>query len=433
MLFLELYFVSVPVDHGLYAYGIIFEVKRPFLAWSFVEIAYRIYISMFGKKQVTVVTYETGKLIVDTVSIAGTSASVTRHSEVSSFAQLRQVIHGSSVRILLSEHYAFHKELKFSGETTVTVQLLSKALQETFPESYNENFFDWNIIRTEEDSVLVQVVFFQKEILSAILKEAASAGIRIDSCEAPSVALARLTSHVTEPFLLVYPDEVSPRYIFALSDGKVLAAKAVESADELPAVKEVLIKSVRAQFGLEIKAIGDTAPSPVIGLARKTDIPGRSEINESGVDKPERKKYIPYILIVGVLSVLGFFGVRYIMSRQQALNTITTPPGIAEVPTPTPIPSIDRTSLSIQIQNGSGVTGAAGLAKTSLTEKGYQKVETGNADAYTYSGVTVKAKTQPLADFLASDLKNIYPGASASSILLDASGSFDAVVIVGKE
>jgi len=67
-----------------------------------------------------------------------------------------------------------------------------------------------------------------------------------------------------------------------------------------------------------------------------------------------------------------------------ALASPTAVPTIAPTLTPTPsvVPtpsSAQRTAISIEVQNGTGTTGDAGVAKAALEKAGYSKVTTANA------------------------------------------------------
>ncbi len=121
-------------------------------------------------------------------------------------------------------------------------------------------------------------------------------------------------------------------------------------------------------------------------------------------------------------------------------NTSTPTPS----PTPTPKPSasanpvdkttgLNRSKLSIDVQNGSGEAGVGAKAADYLKSLGYVISSTGNADNFNYTGVTVKVKPAS-SDFLTllkRDLGTNYTVSSATSNL-SASSSADALVIVGK-
>lgn len=95
--------------------------------------------------------------------------------------------------------------------------------------------------------------------------------------------------------------------------------------------------------------------------------------------------------------------------------------------------TIDRSKLTITVENGSGVEGAAGKASTFLEDLGYKASTTANADNYDYEGVTIKVKAaaKDYLETLKKDLAEEYTITSATADL-SAGSSTDAVVIIGK-
>ena len=106
--------------------------------------------------------------------------------------------------------------------------------------------------------------------------------------------------------------------------------------------------------------------------------------------------------------------------------------GLAQV-SPVDKSGLDRSKLSIAIQNGSGVEGTAGKAGNILKDLGYNVTSTGNADNYNYKGVTIKVKKEKgnFLGLLKKDLSKNYT-VSATSSDLPSSSPPDAVIIIGK-
>ncbi len=125
-----------------------------------------------------------------------------------------------------------------------------------------------------------------------------------------------------------------------------------------------------------------------------------------------------------------------------AVETLTPSPEASAKETATPKPTtnpvdsatgLDRSDLSVEIQNGSGAAGVAGKASDLLKGLGYNVASTGNADNFDYTDVTVKVKAaqKKFLPLLIKDLSTDYTIGSSSSDL-SASSSADALVIIGK-
>ena len=194
------------------------------------------------------------------------------------------------------------------------------------------------------------------------------------------------------------------------------------------------------------------------------DVSFQSPALNKSAKKPKRFIFwIVIIIVIGVLALMGFnfFGGKNQESDSDKITptptefiipTDTPTPSLSEKPTPTskpastPVPTskpsanpidsatgLNRSKLSIAVQNGSGETGVAGAGSSFLKNLGYSVVSTGNADNFDYTNVTIQVKStkSEFLSLLKKDLGTDYTvGASSSD--LSASSSADALVIIGK-
>jgi hypothetical protein len=175
---------------------------------------------------------------------------------------------------------------------------------------------------------------------------------------------------------------------------------------------------------------------------------------------PQRKspkRFIYLVVAIVIIVLLYIFGSRFLSSKKQT-STIKPTPTVKLKITQTPTPAIsgtisptsgpkvtptinpvdkasglDRRKLSVEVQNGSGVEGAASKVSDLLKSLGYNVVSSGNADNFDYNGLTVEVKTgsSDYLDLLKADLENKY-SVSSTSTDLSATNSADALVIIGK-
>lgn len=144
------------------------------------------------------------------------------------------------------------------------------------------------------------------------------------------------------------------------------------------------------------------------------------------------------ILIPGVLLLGALLGGIYFY--QKNINSIPEPsPTPVSTITPTVTPSASPsaklilTKYPVNVQNGSGIPGVAGDAKSLLTKAGFSVSGTGNADNYDYTDTIIKVKSGVPAEFiskLTTTLSGIYKVSSESKTLPDSSKD-EVVVIVG--
>jgi hypothetical protein len=170
---------------------------------------------------------------------------------------------------------------------------------------------------------------------------------------------------------------------------------------------------------------------------------------------PQRRqgnKKPAYLILVIIVVILLFLGFRAVVSHKTSAPTPTPAPNVAvitptETPTPAVSPSVtpigatpidkdsglDRSKLSVTVQNGSGTVGVAAKGVTVLKNLGYDVLGSGNADNFNYVNVTIQIKTSK-SDFLSllkKDLGFSYTIQAATSDLPNSFSS-DALVIIGK-
>jgi len=176
------------------------------------------------------------------------------------------------------------------------------------------------------------------------------------------------------------------------------------------------------------------------------------------------KKYIVVIFLIIVVGLL-IFGITRIFTggAGNEENDLTPTPTIEAFPTeeptptedpdvtptvgptnsPTPRPTsnpvdsatgLNRSTLSIQILNGSGTAGAGKRASDLLENLGYNVIQVGNADTFDYTQTTIQIKSaeDDFLPLLKKDLSGDYSVGTTSADLAAGSNA-DAIVIVGKD
>lgn len=176
---------------------------------------------------------------------------------------------------------------------------------------------------------------------------------------------------------------------------------------------------------------------------------------------------LPLFLVPIVIIVL-VGGILFFRSRQQSeevtVFTITPTPTIVPTSTPTPQPTstptpekkatptptkkpaatpipqrsattaaeLKRQSISVQVLNGSGVSGAAQKTADYLASFYYTVSATGNADNYDYEKTVIETKKETDLALLKTDLEAQYAIGTASATL-SSDSAYDAVIIIGKK
>lgn len=186
-----------------------------------------------------------------------------------------------------------------------------------------------------------------------------------------------------------------------------------------------------------------------------------SQFNYSTPQPAKKSKKFLYIILFVILLVgITFMFQKFFFGSKDEKNAsvISPTPTEYQFPTDTPEPSptgeeakptvvpttkavnpvdastgLDRSALSVEVQNGSGVTGAASKGSDILKSFGYKVSAIGNADNENYENVTIQVKSTKtnFLSLLKKDLGFSYTIGSSSADLASSSTA-DALVIIGK-
>ncbi len=160
-------------------------------------------------------------------------------------------------------------------------------------------------------------------------------------------------------------------------------------------------------------------------------------------EEPEEKMnyffiIIPTALLVGAL-VGGLITYFSGLSRLQTVDSTPTPfptsaPSTDPTLTASPSSTLKRDELKAQVLNGSGVSGAAGKAKTLLEDLGYKNVDTGNASVsdLAQTEVAIKDTKKEFLDLVIKDLAKSYTAVKVDKALVTTS-KYDVVITIGRK
>lgn len=221
----------------------------------------------------------------------------------------------------------------------------------------------------------------------------------------------------------------------------------------MPKEKEKIEESEPPKFEVEVEKEGLPVEKEVVKedevVEQKVEEPlvvsSESEIKEPSAvsveaeeEKPRTKKTFLFILLIILILVAvagGIFVYKKSIDKKNSSSGPTptaTPP--AEQITETPVVELKRGDLKVEILNGSGTPGAAGVAQKYLEDLGYLIAKTGNAKSFTYktTEISIKEEKRPYLEMLVKDLGEKYTLATGSSFL-GSENEFDAVIVVGKK
>ena len=140
------------------------------------------------------------------------------------------------------------------------------------------------------------------------------------------------------------------------------------------------------------------------------------------------------VFAIAVVLVGGF-----VLSRQQKKEPAVKKDVVVEKkePSPTAKPKIEKSSVKIQVVNGTGTPGQAGIVVKALEEAGYnsENITTSNAEKYDNltTTITARADFEEIVDDIKVVLKPTFEEITVDSSNLDTESEFDIVVVTGGE
>ncbi len=141
------------------------------------------------------------------------------------------------------------------------------------------------------------------------------------------------------------------------------------------------------------------------------------------------------ILVLIIFIVAGFFIFKGTGTPKESPSPSPVIRGVTggdgtQTPTPTP-ETVDKTKVTIEIQNGTGIIGEAGYIRDVLKSMGYSKFEVGNAslqDNVTTSVTFAKDLAKTVQDEITEKLKETY---KEVDIKTSGTSKVDVLIVTG--
>lgn len=156
------------------------------------------------------------------------------------------------------------------------------------------------------------------------------------------------------------------------------------------------------------------------------------------LEKKNRKMFaVGMIVLVVMLSGLGVVLYQRSklppISQESQVVEVQTGEGAEASPTPEPTPTaMTREEITVEVLNGSGVTGAAGALAKKLEELGYKIGEVGNAPEAAGHELYVRTDLEKELAVLLADLETELGIATISGYLEDSEANARVVLGLGK-
>lgn len=174
--------------------------------------------------------------------------------------------------------------------------------------------------------------------------------------------------------------------------------------------------------------------------------PSPSGVSFPTVDQPQKSSGTKTLFIVGILILVGILGFVIYKSATNTPDTtmveptpfdnLTPPAGDTEVTVATPVPlatpkASERSTVAIQVQNGTGITGEAAYLQAQLEGLGYSDIKVGNASSQSATSTQVTFSSSldsGIVTEITQKLKALYQDVTSTN---SGSSAFDVVIVTG--
>ncbi len=184
--------------------------------------------------------------------------------------------------------------------------------------------------------------------------------------------------------------------------------------------------------------------APPANPALKTESP--VDDNDYIVQTEVKKNSLRYFIVVAVISFLiGLISmavISFFLSGKLFETPFITRKVVVATPSPKPTVTVEPTKAievdlaeySIEVLNGSGISGVASELKTELTTDGFKVISAGNADKSDYTNTIISAKKKVRSAYLEKlkeNLKKTYTLDSDSKTVLAETNEADVIITIG--
>ncbi|VVA43790.1 conserved hypothetical protein [Candidatus Roizmanbacteria bacterium] len=149
----------------------------------------------------------------------------------------------------------------------------------------------------------------------------------------------------------------------------------------------------------------------------------------------KKNKVVPMLVVGCVLLVaviISFMIIRQPKKPEEKKEAVVVE---TKTPSPTSRPMIDKKTVKIQVQNGTGTPGQAGIVVKALEDTGYatENIKTGNAEKYDnlITSITAKDGYDEIVIDIKDSLKSTFEKITVVSPNLDKDSEFDIVIVTG--
>jgi hypothetical protein len=373
---------------------------------------------------------------------------------------------GSKVWVVLGDDLAYVLYEKIDLQKGQSLEdELQRLISERVPEDISQLEWHHRVLTEDDSSLVVQISAFVTPFYPQLVSALEKSKLKVKKIEPLSLALASQTKPSDGPMLLVYSGFTNLALV--VNQSAVVGAELLNTNKPKEEIKSLMI-FVRERYGIEVGDVKQKELHPMLGVVQMPERKKRKDrwqVKKNfffKTDNPEggKKKIVILglvllfllMLLLALLSFRGWLPAGYNFLQPQvdsatkvvddfSSESQNQEASLGEMGQETAADDeeeieqnlLDLGDYAVQIQNGSGVAGAAGLIEAAFIEAGFLELELANAKNFDYLQTEVILGEEIDQD-LFSEIKNIleedYEVVLSQEVLTENS-NYDVIVIVG--
>lgn len=353
----------------------------------------------------------------------------------------------SQFRVILSDYFITVASLLLSPKESKRRANIQSKFKPLFKQDLNQTVWDYKIVSRFNGQLLVQAVAVDQVFFKSFRQAVAAAKIKINLLESFSTSLSHLLPKKKLVFLhyqdlLVLVFNRTPVFSqvlttkFSQEHIDFVFAYSKERFNVLP--QQILFSPpgdiAFNQFDFSGLSPEYTTINPLKGITHSSNLHGSDATTSRLEIKPQPipAKFLKSILIILLLPLLIAVGVTFKFNSSP--NPSNSSPLLTPTPTsPTPT-VIHNSAVKIQVLNGSGQAGQAGIITNLLTKNNFTVDDTGNAANFNYDQTQIQVKSSVSATIIAQITQSLQSDFDPQILTekLPDSSEYDIIITTGK-
>jgi|GEM_PF-3223952 hypothetical protein len=370
--------------------------------------------------------------------------------------EVKKQVKISEARVVLGNDLSIVVAIR-AGDVLINRENVLNLVRSWMPFPIDNDCFDWKEMEIAYKEKWLQVIAVEKEFLEKLSLAVKKSGVRVEMVTAIGVVLGAKTQGRESPVVVKWDDkeklsvlavnglvdqvtsDINDEDMMTYAKQKwglaVNPEEIVFKGREFDLIRSVMSEKTKGddELVLNLPILKDvTEKKEKLAEGSVLDFEGEKDVVET-VKKKTSKLWVYLLmlflaLVAGALTMYKTGIFEQVWPKDNEVAEVTPAPTLTPEITPEPTPS-DLTMYSVQVLNGSGVTGEAARIREVLLGFGFDNVDVGNFEATTEGQILTRGDLPK--DVMTFAQESVSDYIIGDPILLADDVDYDLVIILG--